>query len=302
MTKIETSLINMIKIVINFLLNHVSIIDAVPARAAARAELETRREALKPLEETAAANTTGVTRQTDALRLALCQTIDLLCGPLYSFAVATRNLALQTIAKTTVPKLERLKPEDLLLFGQSIYTELTNNEGALADYGITNKDISVLDDQLKKFDGADEEPREAINARAVATKALIREVKSINTFLKNTLDPLMKPLQKTEPAIYNGYLQARIVVEPPTNHTEIRGLIATFDDKPLYGVTITLDNGKLQVKVQTEEDGTYTARLTPDAGEWVLHAEKPGFLPEKQSGIFVQRGKTTKIDLTLKQA
>ncbi|MCW3073889.1 MAG: hypothetical protein JWP69_958 [Flaviaesturariibacter sp.] len=300
MTRIEFSIINMIKILIAFLTANAVKIDAVEARRQARLTLDAKRIRLFELEEAEGADTSGVTRETDDLRLELCSSTVDVSGPLFSYAVATADPVLQALAKTTLPKLKAMRSENLILHTTEVCRQLQLHATALADYGITPAIIASYKTGLNAFDEADEAPREAINKKVAAGKQLTSELKITNAFIKNTLDPLMLPLKKTDPLLYDGYLQARIIVEPQTTHTQIRGLIATFDEKPLYGVDITLVNGQLRVAVQTDQNGAYTAKVSPEKGEWSLLAAKPGFQSATIGGILVQRGKTTKVDLKLK--
>ena len=121
------------------------------------------------------------------------------------------NLAAQT--ELTLPQLDKLSADILEATGKRISTLATANLAALADYGITQTDVTALDGLTTQFDAVKTAPRKAIATRAGQTKTMPPAVKNVTSLLRNHLDKQMLMFKKSNPEFYAGYQSARVILD-----------------------------------------------------------------------------------------
>ena len=136
-----------------------------------------------------------------------------IAGQLCSLAdnIGDTNLGAQT--ELTLAQLDKLSVDVLEATGKRISGLATANLAALADYGITQADITALDALTDQFHGVKTAPRKAIATRAGQTKTLPPAVKSVTSLLRNHLDKQMLMFKKSNPEFYAGYQSARVIVD-----------------------------------------------------------------------------------------
>jgi hypothetical protein len=135
-----------------------------------------------------------------------------IAGQLSALAAAKPDPSLAAQVEFTLPQLDKLADDSLEETGKRISGLATANLAALADYGITQADVTALDDLTAQFHGVKAAPRTAIASRSGQTKTMPPAVKSTTSILRNRLDKQMLMFKKTNPEFYAGYLSARVVV------------------------------------------------------------------------------------------
>jgi hypothetical protein len=109
--------------------------------------------------------------------------------------------------------LLKLKNDDLLRrVKQIIDAAVEKQEDLIADYGLSADQITELQADYDRFLELNGLPREYTIQSAVATLTLEELFTEVADLLTNQLDNLMKIFKRSDPTFYNGYLQARIVV------------------------------------------------------------------------------------------
>src|ERR1039457_5710272 len=136
-----------------------------------------------------------------------------IAGQLCSLAdkIGDTNLGAQT--ELTLAQLDKLSVDVLEATGKRISGLATTNLAALADYGITQADITALDTMAGQFHDVKTAPRKAIATRAGQTKTMPPAVKSVTSLLRNHLDKQMLMFKKNNPEFYAGYVSARVIVD-----------------------------------------------------------------------------------------
>ena len=136
-----------------------------------------------------------------------------IAGQLCSLAakINDTNLAAQT--ELTLAQLDKLSVDVLESTGSRVSGLATANLAALADYGITQADVTALDGLTTQFHGVKTAPRKAIATRAGQTKTLPPAVKTVTSLLRNQLDKQILMFKKSNPEFYAGYVSARVIVD-----------------------------------------------------------------------------------------
>lgn len=97
--------------------------------------------------------------------------------------------------------------------GTRISGLLTANLAKLADFSVTQADVTGLNTMTTQFHGVKTAPRAAIAKRASKTKNLPPAVKTVMSLLRNNLDKEMLMFKKSNPDFYAGYVAARVIVD-----------------------------------------------------------------------------------------
>ena len=86
----------------------------------------------------------------------------------------------------------------------------------LTKYKVTTASLNAFKAKIEAFDVLQTSPRDGIAQRAAATRQLYRLNRQVHELLSKRLDPLIAPLQTTEPTVFNEYRVARKLVNGPT--------------------------------------------------------------------------------------
>ena len=142
-----------------------------------------------------------------------------IAGQLCSLASKTGNSDLAAQTELTLPQLDKMSADILEATGKRISGLATANLAGLADYNITQADVTALDAMTAQFHDAKTAPRKAIATRAGQTKTMPPVVKTVISLLRNQLDKEMLQFKKSNPEFYAGYVSARVIVDRGSHKT-----------------------------------------------------------------------------------
>ena len=134
-------------------------------------------------------------------------------GALGSLATKTNDLVLAGQTELTLAQLDKMDADTLEETGNRIAGLAAANLAGLADYNITQADLTAFNKMTGNFHDAKTGPRTAIAKRSAKTKALPPGVQSVKSILRNCLDKEMLLFKKKNPDFYAGYVSARVVVD-----------------------------------------------------------------------------------------
>lgn len=154
-----------------------------------------------------------------------------IAGQICSLATKNNDMNLAAQTELTLAQLDKMSVDVLEATGNRISGLATANLAGLADYGITQADVTGLDGMTKQFDDAKTAPRKAIATRAGQTKTLPPAVKTVTSLLRNHLDKQMLMFKKSNPEFYAGYQSARVIVNRGTHKTGTQPAPATTTAK-----------------------------------------------------------------------
>lgn len=147
------------------------------------------------------------------LKYTICQKADILNDVVEVYAQMTGDEMLAMAMAGSANDLLKLKNDDMLRrVKQIIDAAVEKQEALVTDYGLSADQITELQADYDRFLELNGLPREYTIQSAVATLTLEELFTEVNDLLTNQLDNLMKIFKRSDPTFYNGYLQARIVV------------------------------------------------------------------------------------------
>jgi hypothetical protein len=147
------------------------------------------------------------------LKYTICQKADILNDVVEVYAQMTGDEMLAQTMAGSANDLLKLKNDDMLRrVKQIIDAAVEKQEDLIADYGLSADQITELQADYDRFLELNGLPREYTIQSAVATLTLEELFTEVADLLTNQLDNLMKIFKRSDPTFYNGYLQARIVV------------------------------------------------------------------------------------------
>ena len=136
-----------------------------------------------------------------------------IAGQICSLADKNNDQDLAAQTELTLAQLDKMGGQVLETTGGRISSLATANLAGLADYGITQTDVTGFDTLTQQFHDAKIAPRKAIATRAGQTKTLPPAVKSVTSLLRNHLDKQMLMFKKGNPEFYAGYQSARVILD-----------------------------------------------------------------------------------------
>ena len=131
---------------------------------------------------------------------------------LSSLAAKNNDVTLGAQVELSLSVLDKLSDEQLEAKGKNVSALATTNLAALADYNVTQADVTALDALVANWDKVKTAPRTAIAKRSGQTKTMPQAISDNTSLLRNQLDKQMTKFKKTNPEFYAGYHSARVVI------------------------------------------------------------------------------------------
>jgi hypothetical protein len=138
---------------------------------------------------------------------------DILNDTLEAYADIEENAALENKADKSSSDLYKLRNEDFKTVITETITLLEGNLNNMADYGMTEPQITDLKTSFDNFLVMNGQPRQYRISSKVATESLKELFSKSSKLLDTKLDKLMKRYKNSDPNFYKGYLAARVVVD-----------------------------------------------------------------------------------------
>lgn len=149
-----------------------------------------------------------------ALKRTMCDKADIVNDLLEVYAIMNGKDRLAEKMADSASDLFRMKNDDMLRRVKIIIdSALKHRDDLVAEYGLTEEQIADLQADYDRYLELNGQPREYIIKTGMATQNLEILFSEVNDLLCNHLDNLLKVFKRRNPAFYNGYLKARIVVD-----------------------------------------------------------------------------------------
>jgi hypothetical protein len=200
---------------------HSEIFQAIPVLAESVQTLGnhiTEIETLNNVYKTAPAGSTAKKAQS---KEDLVEEIDTMCSALCAFGKKSGNLNLRERMDKTESDIAKLRSNDLSSFAKDVVKDLRDNAASLVDYGITSDEITRFEEMSNSYDASAEGKGNQGATSKVAREDLSKKFGEVTKFLEEVMDKVVKMIRKTNPAVYNEYLQARTIKDLGIRHEAV---------------------------------------------------------------------------------
>jgi hypothetical protein len=218
MNAIQKAHLKMHKAVLGVLDQHQSLWQASTAMTAARNLLNTGINAVTALQISQGGVTTGVTDDKTTARRSLAESAVVVAGAVGAYADAQGNHELYDAVDFTVADLLHGPEEDCRTNATNVLTKGTENLAALvANHSLAQADLDDLEEKLGTFSALLPKPRQAKAGTKSATEQLPAALLANDQTCDRQLDKLMEKFRPGQPAFYQAYKVARVIVDPATH-------------------------------------------------------------------------------------
>ena len=288
--------LNMYKAVISYCNSQPAITASVPAFAAALSALQAITSNITDTAAKQLQATAGVRNHKENQRITLSRLASTIGANVFAWASVQQNHLVKEEVRYSFTKLRRLPDEKLAPVCKNIHKAASANQAQLAAYGITAATLADFQNTINTYQSAVAGPRNAVSLRSAYVQELKKLFSQANSLLKNQLDKIALQFIITHPDFYNAYSSNRIIVDAPTSHTKIAGIITNKDKEPISNVTITVSG--TAYKTETNTEGKFKIKI-PVPGTYTLRCSKEGFAELTLQNILLKLGKTKRIRIKM---
>jgi hypothetical protein len=146
-------------------------------------------------------------------KLAAAEKADILNDTLEAYAGDAEDAELEYKAAKSYSDLNKLRNDDFKTVITETIALLEEKLTDLADYGVSEPQITDLKNSFNNFLVLNGQPRQYRIASVVATESLKEMFTQSSDLLTKKLDKVMKRYKNADPKFYKGYLAARVVVD-----------------------------------------------------------------------------------------
>ena len=140
------------------------------------------------------------------------ETVRIAAG-VYVFAIDNMNLALAEKVAISPSALQNMNQAKLLASCMGILELAAEHLDEMADFGIAEADLKSLEKEINDFKELAVAPRTEIVTRSQATEKIRILINDLLNLLKLKADKFILMFKQTQPAFYNEYKSARIIVD-----------------------------------------------------------------------------------------
>ena len=273
------------------------IIDSLPALHTSFTSLVTTVALITSTTQQKVQVLSGIATAKSEGRKALAKQATALAAKLYAYANSSHRPELKAAVKFSASGLSRLKDVELPAVCKNILKAATENLTALAGYNVTAAMNTSFSNAITAYENLESNPRRAVSQRATYNTALKNLYLKADNTLKNEVDKIMADYIDTNPDFHNTYFSNRIIVDPATTASQIKGIVTNMlTKKPIADATIeVLENGQ---KINTIADGKYVIKPLPP-GTHSVTISKTGFKSQTVTELIVKLGRITRLNMQL---
>ena len=191
---------------------------------------------------------------------ALVQELLLVCGGTMAFASNITDNTLRDQMNYSVTDLRRINDETIAPFADNIAALVTPHLGAgLTGYGVTAAVMTALDGAKTAYETDKSKGRSATVFVATQTTQLPSYFNKAKAVLKNEMDPVALTLKQSQPAWYDQYKLARVIVNTGAGTTALSGDITeTGTGLPIFDATVSItETGLPDIAIKSDVNGHY---------------------------------------------
>ena len=213
MKRTTTNKLNMYLSVASVMSEFQSAWQPVPAFASAASRFSLNLDLLRAKLTEQSGATTGVRTEKRVKTNDLLERMLIIHKALMLYGNGSGNVLLEERNRETMTHLKMLTIPKLAVRCAELKGDLEFYGLHLADYGITSEMIDEILPMLNGIDQLNSSTRTAILKRKGITKAIEELERLLDKVLRFEMDALILPFKKNEPAFFNAFRGARVVVD-----------------------------------------------------------------------------------------
>ncbi len=274
-----------------------SIISQTPAFQTAFTNFKGKIQELLDTTQLADTALEGITvGKTDA-KLELAQIAADIAGIIYAYASVEGNEQLKEEVNYAYSILSRTKDDELAPRCNIILARGTTNLVALADYGINQDKLDDLERAINAYSADVPKPRTAKSNRKTQNANIRRIITEADEILKEQMDKLVVTFKAANPDFVETYFNARIIIDPATTTTELKGTITNQSDgSPVNNATVEI----VELSRSTTSNSTGNYQFKPvNNGDFTVRVTASGFQEFQADDVEVKLGVINRLDVEL---
>ena len=183
----------------------------------------------------------------DDYRLAMCVQAISVSSKIKGYAINTDNVVLREEMSQRLSYLIRIADTVSADVCQFVHEKGIALLVVLADYGVTQEILDVLQKRIDDFRNSIPKPRMGIVERKKATDDIKVLFAKCDAYLK-TIGSLVDMLQYSDSKFYDTFYSSRRIIKPSYRTLSILGLVTDENGQPLQKVTISLKDAFIERK------------------------------------------------------
>jgi hypothetical protein len=194
------------------LANHKTVWQTLPAFVVGEGEFDEQIVSIRSLVQVQENRKGGTVDKAQTLN-ALVDSAFEVAGAIRAFARVSADNELAETMSFSRSDITFGRDSQVLARCQIIHDKAVELGASLTDYGITPAKLTALQNQTDAFAVVEAKPRQQSATSAAATKSLPQLFALADEVLNDRLDVLAIQFKETEPAFYNEYTTARVIVD-----------------------------------------------------------------------------------------
>ena len=297
MDSVQKAKLDMYNAVVSYCNQNISLIHSLPALQTSFTSFSAVVSSITSTTQQKVRLLSGISAGKTKSRKALCLQAATLAFKVYAYADAVGNDPLKGEVKFSVSDLQRLKDVELPAACKNILKAAVDNLVALAGYNVTAATNTSFSNNIAAYEAIEPHPRNAVTQRATYNAALGKLIKTADNLLKSQMDKIMADYIVANPGFYSTYVRNRVIVDPATTATQIKGIITSDVTKgPLPDSLIEVVGH--EQKASTTADGKYVIKPLPP-GTHSITISKTGFKSQTVTELVVKLGRITRLNMQL---
>lgn len=214
MNKLQVNKDNMIDATLTYLNDNVSVWQSIAKIALAKTELSLVHESIMSSAGMQEATKATIGKTKASLKKTIATKADILNDLVEAFANFEGNDELARKMSDTKSSLLKLTYNDFILRVKVIIEHALANKAILVgEYGMTEAQVTDLQNDVNRLLEISEQPRAYQIKRAVATQEIDQLMNQADDILNNQLDKLITIFKNRDVNFYNGYQKARMIMD-----------------------------------------------------------------------------------------
>jgi hypothetical protein len=277
--------------------DNAEIVGSIPAFQSAFNDFKAKIAAIVAAEQQKSAVLTGIAADKAQSKQELCRQASNVAGVIFAFASTTSNNELKQQMNVSLSKLLKMKDNQLVARCRNIHDAGAANIDALADYGIKPARLSALQNAIDEYSATAPKPRTARSHGKAITGSQRELFKQADAILTERMDSFIGLIREADPDFAATYEAARIVIDPSTTTTQLKGVITgKTDGTPIKGAAVTIVETAQEMK--TGSTGEYSFKPL-HSGTYTLRVTAAGFNDFEDDEVEVKLGVVNHLDVEL---